>query len=255
MAWMEQLMKTRRSLGEFGLFLDVDGTLVDIAPNPDAVVVPRSLIRALELAEHRFEGALALVSGRTIQDLDRLFAPLRLKASGVHGAEFRFNSRQGTTLTTVPPLPMQAWTDLLDLLEAFPGTLAENKAFSFAVHYRSVPPSGPALERALQAFMAARRDLALRILPGHFVFELKRPNFDKGVAIERFLDKDPFKGRRPIFIGDDVTDEPGFDTVIARHGLAYSVNYLAPGVIGTFRDPAAVRRWLTATVKSETVTA
>ncbi len=248
-------MHTQQSLGEFGLFLDVDGTLIDIAPNPDAVVVPQSLIRDLEIAERRFEGALALVSGRTIKDLDRLFSPLRLKASGVHGAEFRFDSGQDSSVAASPVLPSDAWADLVELLRGFPGTLAENKAFSFAVHYRSTPASRPALKRALDAFVKARRDQSIRILPGHFVFELKRPGFNKGVAIERFLEQDAFKGRRPIFVGDDVTDWPGFDTVRARNGLAYSVGYLAPGATGTFRDPAAVRNWLTAMIDSETVTA
>ena len=248
-------MRTHHSLGEFGLFLDVDGTLIDIAPNPGAVVVPRTLIRDLETAEHRFEGALALVSGRTIEDLDHLFSPLRLKASGVHGAEFRFDSHQGEYVTTSSVLPSEAWADLLEKLERFPGTLAENKAFSFAVHYRSNPAIRPQLERALKLFVDAHRDLSLQILPGHFVFDLKRPHFNKGVAIERFLEKGVFKGRRPIFIGDDVTDQPGFDAVMARNGLAYSVSFHASGVTGTFRDPAAVRNWLAATIASETVNA
>lgn len=248
-------MEIQRSIREFGLFLDVDGTLIDIAPNPDAVVVPRSLVGDLERAERILDGALALVSGRTIEDLDRLFHPLRLKASGVHGAEFRFDGSHRTALSEAPPLPDQAWAELLELLRRFPGTLAENKSFSFAVHYRSVPARGPALEKALRRFIDKHEALALRILPGHFVFELKRPEFDKGVAISRFLEQEAFKGRRPIFIGDDVTDLPGFETVMSKGGLAYSVNYSAPGVIGTFRNPAAVRNWLTATIDSETVSA
>ncbi len=248
-------MHAPRSIGEFGLFLDVDGTLIDIAASPDSVVVPKSLIRDLEAAERRLDGALALISGRTIEDLDRLFRPLRLKASGVHGAEFRFARDRDITVSPSLVLPVQAWTDLLRLLQDFPDTLAENKAFSFAVHYRSAPESGPSLERALEGFIEAHRSLSLRILPGHFVFELKRPGFDKGMAIERFLDEKAFKGRRPIFVGDDVTDQPGFAAVMARNGLAYSVNYLAPGVVGTFRDPPAVRKWLAAMVTSETIPA
>lgn len=248
-------MHPQQLSGEFGLFLDVDGTLIDIAPNPDAVFVPPSLVRDLKAAERRLGGALALVSGRTIEDLDRLFNPLRLKASGVHGAEFRFDSRQESPLTASPALPTDAWADLLAVLRRFPDTLAENKAFSFAIHYRSAPGVGPSLRRSLDEFVRTHRELSLRILPGHFVFELKRPGFDKGVAIERFLQERAFRGRRPIFIGDDVTDRPGFDAVMARDGLAYSVGFVAPGVTGTFPDPAGVRNWLRTMIHSETVTA
>lgn len=197
---------------------------------------------------------MALISGRTIEDLDRLFDPLRLKASGVHGAEFRFESRQRNPVASVMALPNQAWDDLAEVLRQFPGTLSENKGFSFAIHYRARPDIRDRLELALQEFVRTHDELCLRILPGHFVFELKQPGFDKGVAIQRFLEQDVFKGRRPIFVGDDVTDQPGFSAVMARNGLAYSVNYLAPGVVGTFRDPEAVRNWLAAMTVSETVT-
>lgn len=224
------------------LFLDVDGTLIDIAPTPDAVRVPPGLLDALRRAERACGGALALVSGRSIADLDRIFAPLLLSASGVHGAEFRFGD--GTRRTKAEPLPPSAWDDLTDLLGGFPDTLAENKGFSFAVHYRSAPWSEPRLREALDLFLGRRVDLGLAILPGHCVFELKRPGIDKGAAIADFMSRAPFAGRRPVFIGDDVTDTPGFATVRDRGGVAYSVTHAFPGVDGTFTDPAAVRRWL-----------
>src|SRR5262249_32823722 len=146
-------MLPKQFVDEFGVFLDVDGTLIDIAPHPDAVVVPPDLVRDLGLAEDRLGGALALISGRTIADLDRLFFPLRLKGSGVHGAEFRFDSSQGTVISAAGALPVAAWSDLLDVLQGFPGCLAENKAFSFAVHYRAAPESGLVLRHALESFI------------------------------------------------------------------------------------------------------
>lgn len=237
------------------LFLDVDGTLIDIAPTPTSVEVPPSLIDALRGAESVFGGALALVSGRSIAELDRLFQPLHLRASGVHGAEFRFGQGDGTRWTKAEPIPGEVWDDLLDLLQAFPDSLVENKGFSFAVHYRAAPETGSRLREALELFVAARVDRRLTILPGHFVYEVKRPDIDKGAAIAEFMRRPPFAGRRPVFIGDDVTDTPGFVAVNDRGGLAYSVSHALPGVLATFSDPAAVRRWLADIDRSERVTA
>ena len=245
----------KRFRADIGLFLDVDGTLIDIAPNPDAVVVPASLLRDLALAEERFEGALALISGRTIEDLDRLFSPLRLKASGVHGAEFRFDDADTPPQVLATALPAATWTELLELLAQFPGTFAENKSFSFAIHYRAAPGSGQALKRRLEAFVAAHPAHGLALMPGHYVFEMKRPDINKGAAIARFMEEAAFRGRRPIFVGDDVTDRPGFETVMSRNGLAYSVSHAVPGVAGTFQNPAAVRHWLAALIDPETIRA
>lgn len=226
------------------LFLDVDGTLIDIAPTPDSVVIPAGLIDDLRRAERAFGGALALVSGRSIAGLDRLFTPLKLPASGVHGAEFRFGDRKDALWIKAAPLPSLVSDGLMAVLDDFPMTIAENKSFSVAIHYRAVPASGPRLREALERFLAARIDLGLQILPGHCVFEIKRPDINKGAAIEVFLERAPFAGRRPVFIGDDVTDAPGFTVVASRGGWGYSVGDAFPGVSGTFTDPAAVRRWL-----------
>ncbi len=105
------------------------------------------------------------------------------------------------------------------------------------------------------SFLAERPNLGLEILAGHFVYDLKRPDIDKGAAIEHFMARSPFQGRRPVFIGDDVTDAPGFATVRALGGQAYSVRDVFPGVTGTFSDPAAVRSWLAGIGHSEVVTA
>ncbi len=226
------------------LFFDVDGTLIDIAPTPESVIVPPGLIDDLRRAERVFGGALALVSGRSIAGLDHLFTPLKLKTSGVHGAEFRFGDDKDALWAKAMPLPPLVVEGLMAILGRFPGTIAEDKAFSVAVHYRAVPASGPPLREALERFLATRIDLGLQILPGHFVFEIKRPEINKGAAIESFMARAPFAGRRPVFIGDDVTDLPGFTAVVSHGGWAYSVRDAFPGVSGTFTDPAAVRQWL-----------
>ena len=237
------------------LFLDVDGTLIDLAPTPDSVVVPAGLIAGLTKAEDFFGGALALVSGRSIADLDRLFAPKLLIASGVHGAEFRVPDRPAERWPRAAPLPVGMWNELSTLLEAFPGTLSEDKAFSYAVHYRAVPESGPRLRAALERFLSARSDFGLQILPGHCVFELKRPGVDKGAAIGTLMEIAPFVGRVPIFIGDDVTDAPGFTAVKAYGGRAYSVGKAFPDVDGVFVGPSAVREWLLGIGRPEARTA
>ena len=251
-----QIMKTLEQPSEMScLFLDVDGTLIDLAPTPDSVVVPAGLIRALTRAEQTFGGALALVSGRSIAQLDRLFDPVRFKASGVHGAEFRLTDSAGGRWSKANPLPVRVWDELSTLLSEFRGTLVENKAFSYAVHYRATPGSGPRLHAALETFLAERSDLGLQILPGHFVYELKQPGIDKGEAIRTLMAHGPFSGRVPIFIGDDVTDVPGFTAVKAFGGFGYSVGRAFPDVAGTFGAPAAVRDWLAKIGKMEAQTA
>ena len=227
------------------LFLDVDGTLLDLAPRPGAVVVPPSLIASLAEADKALGGALALVSGRSLDDLDRLFAPLQLRASGVHGAQTRFCPGDAKPAEEEPEgLPRRLWMALTEVLFDFPGTFAENKRYSFAVHYRTVPMLKPRLRAALMQLMAAHADVQLDMIHGHSVFEIKPRGFDKGKAIERFIARKPFLGRVPVFIGDDATDESGFATVISHGGHAFSVGREMPGVSFVFPTPENVRHWL-----------
>ena len=229
------------------LFLDVDGTLLDLAPRPEAVVVPASLIESLARSEQALGGALALVSGRPIEDLDRLFAPLRLCASGVHGAQSRFAPYGSASRSEeADGLPRKLWMALTEVLFDFPGTFTENKRYTFAVHYRTVPMLEQPLREALYALMAAHADLDLIMIHGHSVFEIKPRGFDKGKAIERFITRKPFSGRVPIFIGDDTTDEAGFAAVVRLGGHAFSVGRLRPGASYVFAGPENVRQWLSA---------
>ncbi|MFI4995161.1 MAG: trehalose-phosphatase [Hyphomicrobiales bacterium] len=228
------------------LFLDVDGTLLDLAPRPAAVIVPASLIASLANAERVLDGALALVSGRSIDDLDHLFAPLRLRASGVHGAQARF-SPDGLEQADkeAEGLPRKLWAALTEVLFDFPGTFAENKRYSFAVHYRTVPVLKQRLHDALSLLIVAHADLDLVMIHGHSVYDIKPRSFDKGRAIEHFIARKPFYGRVPVFIGDDSTDEAGFATVVKHGGHAFSVGSERPGVSFVFPTPESVRRWLT----------
>jgi trehalose 6-phosphate phosphatase len=233
--------------GEIGLFLDVDGTLLDIAPRPEAVEVTAGLLDDLAAAERALGGALALVSGRPIAELDRLFAPLRLRAAGVHGAELRRSPNDAVTSQAGGSgLGDEAWQALNRLIEKFPGSYAENKGVSFAVHYPLPGTDIPALKDALLRLMEgiAASDRPLRLLTGHAVFEVQLSGFDKGRAIAAFMHEPPFRGRKPVFLGDDEIDRPGFDAAMTLDGFAYSVGIEFPGLTGAFAGPGAVRAWL-----------
>jgi trehalose 6-phosphate phosphatase len=242
---------TQRMLGKLnprtiGLFLDVDGTLLDIAPRPEAVEVKPGLLDDLAGAGRALGGALALVSGRPIAELDTLFAPLRVAASGIHGAEMR-RWPGGPTATLISgALGDEAWRVLSRLLVDFPGSYAENKGVSFAVHYPLPETDIPHLRGALLALIehAGEPDRPLRLVAGHAVFEIQLPGFDKGRAIERFMTDKPFHGRQPVFIGDDEIDRAGFEKALALGGLAFSVGAAFPGLSGEFSGPDAVRAWL-----------
>ena len=226
------------------LFLDVDGTLLDLAARPGDVVTPAGLVGTLANIERKLGGALALISGRSIDDIDHLFAPLRLRASGVHGAEIRFEPDGSTTSKLSTELPHSLLAALRRAVEPFPGVFVENKRFSFTVHYR-MAPSAEQPVRDLVNQLVDSVPIVVDVMDAHCAIEIKSPSFDKGVAIATFLSTSTFSERKPIFVGDDTTDESGFALVSARGGFAYSVGRPRPGAIGSFTAPLAVRGWLT----------
>jgi trehalose 6-phosphate phosphatase len=226
------------------LFFGADGALLDLANRPDAVTVPRELVAALSAANDRLDGAVALVSGRPIADLDILFAPLRLCASGVHGTEIRHAPDGACERFATKRLSESAWYELAQLLERFPGTHAEDKGVSYAVHYRTDEATEIALMAALDAFMRGQDPSGLELVRGRRVLEIKPAGFDQGQAIERFMQRPPFLGRIPILIADEESDESGFRTTLALGGQAFSVGQALPGLTGAFPHPSAVRDWL-----------
>ena len=229
---------------QIGLFLDVDGTLLDLAATPDSVEVPPGLRTGLAAVERRLDGALALVSGRPIAELDQLFAPLVLPASGVHGAEIRRSVNAPSQCLPGTRLPDRAWHDLLRLIETFPGAFAENKRVGFAVHHRAEGAAVAELAALLRDFAARLAPFELELSAGHRVFEMRPARFDKGTAIRSFMADGRFAGRRPVFIADDRMDEAGFTAALTLGGLAFSVGTALPGLSGWFARPAAVRAWL-----------
>jgi len=240
-----QRMPGKLNPGTIGLFLDVDGTLLDIASRPEAVEVKPSLLDDLAAAQCALGGALALVSGRPIAELDRLFAPLSLAAAGVHGAELRRRPSGPVASLASGRLGDDAWKQLRRLLAEFPGSYAENKGASFAVHYADPGTDVTRLRSALARLSDRVADgRSVQLIAGQAVFELQLDGFDKGRAIERFMTDPPFSGRKPVFIGDDVIDRPGFEMALALGGLAFSVGIELPGLSGRFDGPGAVRDWL-----------
>ena len=214
----------------WSLFLDVDGTLLDIAPTPDAVRVGKSLLALLDDVQHALDGAVALVSGRSLDTLDELFAPLKWPAAGVHGLERR--DAAGRIVKCRPSAGElgPARDALARLVGLNPGTLLEDKGCALALHYRAVPDREPALRRAVQG-IAAGLGPDYHVLEGKQVLEIKPVMVNKAHAIRAFMSELPFAGRRPIFVGDDATDLDGFAAVEAAGGVSVAVGDRVEGQV------------------------
>jgi trehalose 6-phosphate phosphatase len=231
-------------LRESALLLDVDGTLLDLAPTPPEVWVPPSLRNAMGQLAERSGGAVAFVSGRSLSELDRLFSPLTLPAIGGHGAELRPTA--GIELPGHRPILLDAAIKRRFALvaEIGPGILIEDKGYAIALHYRLAPQLEGAVRKAVDAIYAENPSTPIEILPGKFVLEVKQKGFSKATGVRELMRHPPFLGRHPIFIGDDVTDEPVFEMIGEFSGLGFSVGRKMAGVDGHFEKPEAVRRWL-----------
>lgn len=225
------------------ILLDIDGTILDFAPSPSQVSVPAGLAQTLIRLETLTGGALALVSGRSIHDIDLIFAPLRLAAIGVHGAEMRTAGDATVQIRTVP-LSEEFKRALAKVAALAPGILAEDKGYSLALHYRQSPASGPDVLGAIRTVCAGFPEETAEILPGKFVVDVKPATITKGDAVEALMQRPPFAGRHPIFIGDDLTDLSVFDIMPKFGGRAYSVGGIAADVDGQFETPEIVRSWL-----------
>lgn len=220
------------------LFLDLDGTLAEIGPDPDAIRLPPETHRVLEVLARRLDGALAILSGRDLRDL-ALRAPLGVWRLGGHGLEVL---PPGATPPPPPPPPQEELLAPLREVARLPGVRLEIKGPVAAVHYRAAPEAGPACLAAAQA--------AARTVPGHvmqagkMVVEVKPATAHKGSALRRLCEVPPFAGRRPVMLGDDTTDEDAMAAAAELGGLAVKVG--AGDSVAALRaaDPAAVRAWL-----------
>ncbi len=238
-------------LNEYAILLDIDGTLLDLAPTPREVWVPPDLAETLSCLHARTSGALALVSGRSLNDIDLIFAPEQFPAVGGHGAEMRISNDSEAVATHAPPMDKELKRRLAAIARLSPGILLEDKGYSLALHYRLAPHAEKAIYAAVSLIRAELPNAPIEVLPGKCVCEIKQTGFDKATGVRELMTHEPFRGRRPIFIGDDVTDELVFAIMPDLGGLAFSVGRRAQGVTDHFDEPRDVRAWLARLIDGE----
>ena len=228
---------------EIALFLDVDGTLLHLAATPDAVTIESETVELLRRVHAANGGALALITGRGIADVDRLFAPLALPVAGQHGFERRDAAgamhRHAAFATRLGELR----AELATFAAAHPGVLIEDKGLTVAIHYRLAPHFASAAA-ALGERLVVRSGKAFAIQLGKMVVELQPAGRDKGTAIAEFMGEAPFRGRAPVFLGDDATDEHGFTIVNRRGGLSVKIGNGPTEARVRLPGVDAVRHWL-----------
>jgi trehalose 6-phosphate phosphatase len=224
-------------LNRTALLLDLDGTLLDLAPRPDAVAVPAGLPDTLRALRRLLGDAVAVVTGRSVEMVDAVLGDTIFAVAGEHGGAIRHGPGQPLERTPLPSPPGDWLVEAERLALEHPGALLEHKARGFALHYRAVPDAGPSLHNALLRLVTGSAEFEL--LPAHMLWEVRPRGADKGKAVVALMDRLPFRDRLPVFIGDDVTDEDGIAAAAAMGGAGLRVQE-------AFDDAAGVRAWLQA---------
>ena len=228
------------------LFLDFDGTLVDLAERPSLVQVPQDLPALLASVSAAVGEALAIVSGRRLASIDALLAPMRFSGAGLHGAELRTDPREAA-----PPLEStldHAAQWLAARIEGDAALWLEDKGAALALHYRGAPERAADAERLLRD---AVDGLDVEVIAGKCVFEARPRNVNKGQALRALMQRPPFAGRRPLYVGDDTTDEDGIRAVQALGGIGIKVGEGGSEAVARLDNPAAVRAWLAAISRAD----
>lgn len=227
----------------WALFLDIDGTLLEIAATPQAVHPAGADTKLVAALYDKTDGALALVSGRSLAKIDELFHPLKLPAAGQHGVERR-DARGRIYRPSFPAEVLaRAAQQIADFAGRHSGLVFEHKGYSMALHYRLAPKLAGAAHAVVRE--AARSvGNGVEVQRGKMVAELKIAGHDKGRAIEAFMKEKPFAGRVPLFMGDDVTDEDGFRVAQRLGGEAIKIGSGATVAHHRLLNPAAARAWL-----------
>lgn len=227
----------------WAFFLDIDGTLLDIASTPRAVHTARPHCRLVAALHEETGGALALVSGRSLKMIDELFSPMRLPAAGQHGVERRDGRGRVHRPSSSSAVLERAAERIRDFAARHSGLVFEDKGHSMALHYRLAPHlAGAAHAVVREAARVAGK--SVEVQGGKMVAELKPAGHDKGRAIGAFMREKPFAGRVPVFLGDDLTDEHGFRMVDRMGGYAIKVGPGPTAARWRVANPAAARRWL-----------
>lgn len=233
-SWTSHSIPPQPSL-DLALFLDFDGTLVELAEAPDRIVVPVDLPGLLAALHIRLNGALAIVSGRRLHDLKHFIDPAEVTMVAEHGAVIR---QIGSTEAKSVPLWPTNWRRSLDhFARCWPGVEIEEKTFGVAIHFRGAPQAAKAVHDMAHT-LASASDGKYEVIGAKMAYELRRPGINKGVAVRNLMLTPTFNGRVPVFIGDDVTDHDGFAAVAAAGGIALDV------ATAFDNKPALVREWL-----------
>ncbi|PIJ46170.1 trehalose-phosphatase [Tatumella sp. OPLPL6] len=227
---------------DYAFFFDIDGTLASLQATPEAVSIPVSVITDLKQLTQQLGGAVAFVSGRPLSQIDALTQPLRGAAAGIHGAEIRaFNGELTTTDTDAQQLG-EIEQQLSREIASLPGVRLEKKGIAFALHYRQVPSAQQVLQRLADDIVKRYPDF--KVQAGKCVWEIKPRACDKGKAIDFLMQTPPFKGRIPVFLGDDVTDEAGFQSVNRQQGISIKIGSGESEATQRINDVTALYQWL-----------
>lgn len=224
------------------LFLDVDGTLAPIAQTPMQARISFAMLDILKSLQLHLDGALALISGRTVADVDIMTFPLECYVAGQHGIEIR-DAAGYRKPDEKQALIRHFSEEIRAFQQRFPQTLVEYKSFGIAIHYRMQPLLGPVIEKILLSLMQPYAD-ALFLQEGKMVWEVKLRGADKGTAIRELMQSAPFVNRMPLFLGDDVTDEYGFKAVNEMGGISVKIGNELTAARYRLKDPAQVQAWL-----------
>ena len=227
---------------DFCLFLDVDGTLIELAATPFDTRIGEELKRLLSAVSERLGGAVALVSGRSIAYLDAMFAPLELPSAGLHGVERRSASgaMHGASFNDAQLAATRA--ALAALAQAHPGVLLEDKGRTLAIHYRLAPQLASDIHDAVTGLVATLGP-QYHVQPGSMMLEIKPRGFNKGNSVKEFMHEPPFSGRLPVYIGDDITDQDGFRAADDLGGISIAVGDRVRARYH-LSGPTAVHAWL-----------
>ena len=224
------------------LFLDFDGTLVGFRDDPDAVAIEPDALDSLAALSERLSGALAIVSGRRIEDLDRFLSPLAFAAAGVHGLELRRSPKAAIERSVDPHALDRIRSRLTDALAAHPGLRLEDKGSALVLHYREHPELEE-VSRETMARAVAEED-GFKVMPGNRIVEVHPAGMDKGVAVAALLNEAAFAGRLPLYVGDDTTDEYAMAAVQKAGGVGIKVGEGESVAQARVADVSAVHAWL-----------
>jgi trehalose 6-phosphate phosphatase len=223
------------------LFLDIDGTLLEIASRPESVIVPPDLVGLLCDLRDRLDGALAILSGRALASIDALFEPVHFIAAGCHGAQIRLATGE---LELGRPVPDWAVRAAMAIPDAIPGVLVENKINALSVHYRAIPERAAEVLALTQPWRERLASEGFAMLPGKSVVDIKPADVSKGTATRKYMAAPPFAGRTPVFAGDDITDQEVLSVLPEFGGTGISVGRKLNGASFVIATPKLTRDWL-----------